>query len=181
MGELKIRVVRRGFLRYLSMLGCTGIMGILTSCRHEKKRLANERSVMIGGPKGELSFIPDRLRIAPGETVTWVLRSGGHTVTAYHPQTHSLYHARIPEAAKPWSSELLIQQGALFEWQFEIEGVYNYFCRPHESVGMIGAIIVGRNVDGPALRLPQPELPPLARTKLSELVEWAKKAQSPQN
>ncbi|MCI2429314.1 halocyanin [Candidatus Acetothermia bacterium] len=162
--------------RVLSALG-TGAFagalgGLLTGCKHEK--FSAQRVIQIGGPKGEMVFIPDRLKIKPGETVTWVLQSGGHTVTAYHPKNHSAYQARIPNEAEPWDSDLLVEKGATFAWTFDREGVYNYFCRPHESVGMVGAILVGRPLDGPGLALPQAELPALARKKFEELIAWAK-------
>jgi plastocyanin len=165
---------RRVFLRSLSLLGLAGIAGVLTSCKREKTARGSKPIVLLGGEKGELTFAPDRLHILVGDTVTWVVRSGGHTVTAYHPQNHSSYLSRIPERAKPWDSELLIEQGAHFLWTFETEGVYNYFCRPHESVAMVGAIVVGKALDGPGLLPPQPELPLLARRRLTELINWTK-------
>ncbi len=167
---------RRGFLKGLGLLSIAALAGSLMGCRHEELLGLKVKTprIIVGGPKGELVFIPDRLRIQPGERVTWVLQSGGHTVTAYHPMNHSEYKARIPERAKPWDSDLLVQKDASFSWIFTAEGVYNYFCRPHESVGMVGAIVVGRAVDGPGLAPPQAELPELARRKLEELIAWAK-------
>ncbi len=162
--------------RVLSALGTVAVAGavggLLAGCKHEK--LSAQRVIQIGGPRGEFVFVPDRLRIRLGETVTWIVQSGGHTVTAYHPTNHSAYQSRIPLDAEPWDSELLLEKGATFSWTFDREGVYNYFCRPHESLGMAGAIIVGRALDGPGLALPQAELPALARKKLEELIAWAK-------
>jgi plastocyanin len=166
---------RRSFLRSIGGLSLAGLAGLLSSCQHEKTNLAKKPVIAVGGAKGELIFVPDRLRIAVGATVTWVLQSGGHTVTAYHPLNHTSYPARIPEDAPPWDTDLLIQKGTLFTGQFPIEGVYNYFCRPHESVGMVGAIVVGQALDGPGLAPPQEVLPPLARHRLAELLDWAKK------
>lgn len=167
---------RRRLLRGLGVLSTAVLISALVGCRHTVG--ANGRSprhiIQIGGPKGEMVFIPDRLKIKPGETVTWVLQSGGHTVTAYHPKNHSAYQVRIPNEAEPWDSELLLEKGATFAWTFDKEGIYNYFCRPHESIGMVGAILVGRPLDGPGLALPQAELPALARKKLEELIAWAK-------
>jgi hypothetical protein len=102
------------------------------------------------------------------------LQSGGHTVTAYHPKNHSAYRSRIPLGAEPWDSDLLVEKGALFSWTFTREGVYNYFCRPHESLGMVGAIVVGKAVDGPGLAPPQADLPLAAQKRLEELIAWAK-------
>ncbi len=163
---------RRGFLRSLGVLSTVVLGSSLLGCKHEK--LSAGRFIQIGGPKGEFVFTPDRLRIQVGETITWILQSGGHTVTAYHPKNHSAYPVRIPSEAEPWDSGLLVQKGATFSWVFDREGVYNYFCRPHESIGMVGAIVVGRPLEGPGLAPPQAELPIAARKKLEELIAWAK-------
>ncbi|MFN4218827.1 MAG: plastocyanin/azurin family copper-binding protein [Candidatus Bipolaricaulia bacterium] len=167
---------RREFLRSLGVLSATALSGALAGCKHTggAKRAVSARIIQIGGAKGEPIFVPDRLKIRSGETVTWVLQSGGHTVTAYHPKNHSAYRSRIPADAEPWDSGLLTEQGVMFEWTFPQEGVYNYFCRPHESVGMVGAIVVGRALDGPGLAPPQEDLPIAARKKLEELIAWAK-------
>ncbi len=143
-------------------------------CKHEKTSAGKTPIVALGGPKGEWEFFPDRLRIQPGQTVTFVLQSGGHSATAYHPKNNNRYNSRIPEGAEPWDTDLLVQKGTPFSWTFQAEGVYHYFCRPHESVGMVGAIVVGKPLDGPGLALPQADLPPLAKAKLAELIDWAK-------
>ena len=164
---------RRAFLKGLGFLSAFGLALPLLGCQHEKfdKGLA----VALGGPKGELAFIPDRLRIKPRDTVTWVLQSAGHTATAYHPATNNAFPLRIPEGAAPFDSPLLFEQGKTFQWTFEQEGVYNYYCRPHEGSGMVGIVVVGNSLDGPGLALPQPELSKAAQNKLAELIAWAKK------
>jgi len=87
-------------------------------------------------------FDPVGLLIKPGQTVRWVCVENVHTVTAYHPSNgkHSL---RIPEKAAPWDSGF-IKPGEKFEHTFTEEGVYDYFCLPHEGAGMVGRIIVGK-------------------------------------
>ena len=87
-------------------------------------------------------FDPIGLWIAPGQTVRWILHHDVHTTSAYHPKNdqHSL---RIPEAAEPWDSGFLMKVGTSFDMTFTIEGVYDYYCLPHEAAGMVGRIIVG--------------------------------------
>jgi plastocyanin len=112
-------------------------------------RLRAARAVeirMVSSPRGEhVSFDPIGVRIEPGQSVRWIMASPGnpHTTTAYHPKNanHSL---RIPEAAVPWDSGFLVQPGAVFDVTLTIEGVYDYFCLPHEAAGMVGRIVVGR-------------------------------------
>jgi plastocyanin len=101
---------------------------------------------MLSTPRGEEAwFDPIGLRIEPGQTVRWIMASPGnpHTTTAYHPKNanHSL---RIPEAAAPWDSGFLVTPAATFDVTLTVEGVYDYFCLPHEAAGMVGRIVVGR-------------------------------------
>jgi len=88
-------------------------------------------------------FDPIGLWLPPGQTVRWVVAANVHTTTAYHPKNanHSL---RIPEGATPWDSGYLVQPGAHFEVTLTVEGVYDYFCLPHEAAGMVGRIVVGQ-------------------------------------
>jgi hypothetical protein len=66
-----------------------------------------------------------------------------NTSTAYHPDNdgHAL---RIPEAAESWDSGYLVEPGDQFEVTLTVEGVYDYFCTPHEMAVMVGRIIVDR-------------------------------------
>jgi hypothetical protein len=65
-----------------------------------------------------------------------------HTTSAYSPKNgnHSL---RIPKEAQPWASDFLLP-GQRFEVRLTTEGVYDYYCAPHEMAGMVGRLIVGR-------------------------------------
>jgi plastocyanin len=91
----------------------------------------------------EVWFDPVGLWVKPGQTVRWVLHHDVHTTTAYHPANdgHAL---RIPEGARPWNSGFLVKPGAHFDVTLTVEGVYDYFCMPHEAAGMVGRIVVGR-------------------------------------
>ncbi len=88
-------------------------------------------------------FDPVGIHINPGQTVRWIVGQNVHTTTAYHPRNgnHSL---RIPETAVPWDSGYLVNPGDHFEVKLDVEGVYDYFCIPHEMSGMVGRIIVGK-------------------------------------
>jgi len=112
---------------------------------------------------------PHLVWIESGGTVTWELDSGSHDVTAYHPDNEK--PLRIPEAADSWSAELLSDDGATFERTFETDGVYDYFCTPHEAVGMVGTVIVGDpDAHGqPGLDEPDTALPEGARSELADL------------
>jgi plastocyanin len=103
-------------------------------------------------------FDPVGLLIEPGTTVTFVNASGSHSAEAYHPENGDK-PLRIPEDASPWGSELYSEEGATFEHTFEVPGVHDYYCLPHESLGMVARIVVGSPQGGPATEPPE-DLPP---------------------
>ncbi|WP_121743658.1 plastocyanin/azurin family copper-binding protein [Natronorubrum halophilum] len=119
-------------------------------------------------------FEPHVAEIEPGETITWTLESGSHTTTAYAPANDK--PQRIPDDAKAWDSGEVDDQGATFEHTFETEGVYDYYCRPHENTGMLGCVVVGdpRLDDQPGMAEPQSELPDGTHEKIRELNEMVR-------
>jgi plastocyanin len=102
----------------------------------------------------DLVFDPEDLTIAPGDTVVWDnVGSIGHSVTAYEDDIpgDAEYFASggfdAEQAARsaytvgdPDSGD--IAGGETYEHTFEVEGTYEYFCIPHETVGMLGTIEV---------------------------------------
>lgn len=125
---------------------------------------------------GEDHFSPHVARVETGGTVSWVLESGSHTATAYHPENDQ--PQLVPDGAVAWDSGTLSEEGETFEHTFETEGVYHYYCEPHESGGMIGSIIVGEpEAHGqPALEDPPEDKPDRVREKIVELNEMCNEA-----
>jgi plastocyanin len=74
-------------------------------------------------------FEPANITIEPGTTVTWV-QSGDnpHTTTSYD----GLWDSGMIEGGS----------GGTFSFTFEEPGTFDYFCIPHESLGMIGSVTV---------------------------------------
>ncbi len=100
----------------------------------------------------DAEFDPPGLFVEPGAVVAWVWPERTrtpHTTTAYHP-VHDR-PLRIPLGVGPWDSGDLREAGSAFELALHEPGVYDYFCRHHESAGMVGRIIV-RDPSGPALQ-----------------------------
>lgn len=125
-----------------------------------------------GRPDGShVWFDPVGVHVEPGTTLRWTNRDAGnsHTVTAYHPALFDR-PLRIPEGAEPWDSGYLLPDES-FAVTLTLEGVYDYYCLPHEHAGMVGRIVVGTPPAGePEMRsgaMPLPEialanLPPVA-------------------
>jgi plastocyanin len=96
-----------------------------------------------------VQFDPVGIRVRPGTTVRWTNGDAGnsHTATAYHPAYFDRPR-RIPPAAQPWDSDYLLPDES-FAVTFAVEGVYDYYCVPHEHAGMVGRLIVGEpDADG---------------------------------
>jgi plastocyanin len=98
-------------------------------------------------------FDPIGIRIEPGQTIRWINLDLGnsHTVTAYHPNNFER-PLRIPEGAQSWHSDYLLPNES-FAVTLTVEGVYDFYCVPHEHAGMVGRIIVGRPDVSSASRL----------------------------
>ncbi|AGN00670.1 halocyanin hcpB [Salinarchaeum sp. Harcht-Bsk1] len=95
----------------------------------------SEVSVTVGadGNGGTFAFDPPALRISPGTTVTFEWVS----------DTHNVIVESQPEGAGWEGHEPIEDTGFSFTHTFETEGTYTYFCEPHLSLGMKGAIVVG--------------------------------------
>ena len=76
-------------------------------------------------------FSPLFMFIDPGDTVSWV-KMVGHDAQAI-PEL-------VPEGAELWH----LGMGVNGNVTFDVEGVYIYKCTPHYSLGMAGAIVVGK-------------------------------------
>lgn len=114
-------------------------------------------------------FDPKGIVVVPGTTVRFINESGSHGSTAYHPDADG-QPLRIPDAAEPWDSPIYTESDRRFEVTLEVEGVYDYYCPPHESMGMVGRIIVGDPQDGPGTSPPE-QLPPGAEESLPSVTE----------
>jgi halocyanin-like protein len=82
------------------------------------------------GNNGNFAYAPAAIVVDSGTTVTWEWtgQGGQHNVVA--------------ESGGDFESELVGQEGTTFEQTFDSTGVVTYFCTPHKSLGMKGAVIV---------------------------------------
>lgn len=121
-------------------------------------------------------FEPHVVHVEVGGTVTWTNKGGNHSATAYHPDNDQ--PRRIPDAADSWDSRVFFGEGDTFEHTFEEPGVYDYYCTPHELVGMIGTVVVGTPdpADQPGLAPPSDDRSKPAATKIESLNETVRSA-----
>jgi len=87
-------------------------------------------------------FEPASVTIAKGGTVTWKNTSSTqHTSTDDPSKAANKADAALPSGAQPWDSGM-VDAGKTFSHTFDVAGTYKYFCIPHESVGMLGTVVV---------------------------------------
>ncbi len=168
------KITRRGFAASVAVAAATGATGCLSEAEGDDGDEGPDAEVeMRTYPNQE--YDPDFVRVPVGGTVRWTNHSGSHDVTAYHPDNCGR-PLRIPEEAEPWASSVMSAVGDEFEHRFEVEGVYDYLdtqtvCVEHETVGMVGRVVVGEPElgDQPAMEPPSDEVPRTAATKIEEL------------
>ena len=142
---------RRDFLRTAG--GMAGAAAATTAASGSAVAAAENGTTHTVEITDGLAFEPESLTVAPGDTVVFEnVGNAGHSVTAYADD--------IPEEADYWASGGfddeqaardgwdannggVFYQGESWEHTFETEGVYRYFCTPHRSLGMKGAVVVG--------------------------------------
>lgn len=132
-------LTRRRFIR--SGGGLAAAIVVSTAVQAESPVEVSMRSSADGS---RVWFDPAGILISPGQTVRWTNRDAAntHTTTAYDPRNFD-HPRRIPPGARAWNSGYLLP-GESFAVTLEVEGVYDYFCIPHEMAGMVGRIVVGR-------------------------------------
>ena len=75
-----------------------------------------------------------------------------------------------PSGAYKKVSELVKLPNETFSVTLTVEGVYDYFCIPHEHAGMVGRIIVGRPA-GPRVQPLEGAVPEPARRAFPSIEE----------
>ncbi|ELZ91733.1 halocyanin precursor-like protein [Haloferax mucosum ATCC BAA-1512] len=107
---------------------------------YEDLRGESEVTIEVGaaGNGGDLAFAPAGIWIDPGTTVTWEWtgNGGGHNI-------------KMEEGpASLDSGPAVAEAGTTYEYTFEEAdaGISKYYCSPHQSLGMLGAVAVGGDV-----------------------------------
>jgi plastocyanin len=129
--------------RHILQAGGALLAGLAWS-RHPHAAEAVEIRMQGNTDGSHVWFDPIGIRIEPGQTIRWINLDPGnsHTATAYHPK-NSERPLRIPEGAQSWNSDYLLPNES-FAVTLTVEGVYDFYCVPHEHAGMVGRIIVGQ-------------------------------------
>jgi len=119
---------------------------------------------------GQFVFSPAVVWVESGATVTFEDVSGSHSVTAYHSENDK--PGRTPPGVEPFDSGVM-EEGDSFEHTFETSGTHNYFCSPHEGLGMVGLVVVDAPQGGPGTTAPDSLESTSAARNISRLLDLA--------
>ncbi len=84
--------------------------------------------------KETMVFSPKIVKIDIGDTVFWKASDKGHNV-------EFISKGGVPSGVEKFKSK--VSKDA--EYNFEVPGIYAYWCTPHKSMGMIGFVVVGND------------------------------------
>jgi pseudoazurin len=87
------------------------------------------------GAEGAMVFEPAFVKVAPGDTITFIPTDKGHNVETIK--------GMIPEGAEAFKSKI----NENYKVTFDKPGAYGVKCTPHVGMGMVGVVVVG---DAPA-------------------------------
>lgn len=106
----------------------------------EDLRGSDEVTVQVGasGNSGNLAFSPAGIWIDPGTTVVWQWTGEG-----------GQHNVESVDGPASFQSDLVGEEGFTFEHTFgeSAAGMTTYQCNPHASLGMLGGVAVGGDVE----------------------------------
>ena len=104
------------------------VMQVLCGDLILEENVSKEHTVTVDGTN--LRFYPDSLTINEGDTVKFMW--GGEILPHNSVEENGVFDSGEPEREVDYS----------YTFGFEEAGSYNYFCEPHQAVGMDGVITV---------------------------------------
>lgn len=123
---------------HLALLGGTAMASVMggpaLAGSHSEGPTTHEVLMLNAHPENRRErqvFVPDLLRIKPGDTVRFVAEDRGHN--------SAVNEDMIPEGGATWDGR--INQDV--EVTIDVEGAYGYECTPHATAGMVGLILCG--------------------------------------
>ena len=85
------------------------------------------------GANGSMVFEPALVKVAPGDSVTFIAVDKGHNA--------EVISTMLPAGAATFKGKM----SQNLTVKFTKPGVYGYKCLPHYGLGMVGAVIVGNS------------------------------------
>jgi len=135
---------RRGFLRTATgaaAVGATGTASAQETTEDGGGGGGGTEEVTVG-PGGNLSYDPAELTIQPGTTVVWTWDSDNHNVVPNAQPDDADWGGTEGGDSQTYNT------GHEYEYTFDVEGDYEYYCTPHRQAGMTGTITVTTDTGG---------------------------------
>lgn len=124
-------------------------VGDATASRDQQPRQGITHVVRMTGNATAYRFEPDSLNVQQGDSVQFLMVSGGPHNVAFNPGTLSdeakaAFTKAMPEQVATVSGKFLMRAGETYTVSFgEIPvGVYRFFCTPHLAMEQLGVIVV---------------------------------------
>ena len=115
------------------------------------------------GAAGAMVYEPAMIKIAPGDTVTFVPTNPSHNAESIP--------AMMPAGATPFKGKLNQKTTV----KFDKPGVYGVKCLPHYAMGMVALVQVGSSSPNLAqAKAEAAKLPGLAKKRMAPLIAGAK-------
>lgn len=114
------------------------IAGATAMAVNQPAYAAQTTEVKMGADSGLLVFVPAKVSICSGDTVTWINnKAGPHNVVF----DEDAIPAGVDQEAISMSDQLG-EEGDTFSMKFEKVGSYDYYCEPHRGAGMQAKLVV---------------------------------------
>jgi pseudoazurin len=130
-----------------------GAAVLAVSCGMAASAADFEVHMLNKGKDGVMVFEPGAVKIAAGDTVTFIPTDKSHNAETVKDM--------LPEGAKPFKGKM----NETIKVTFDVPGAYAVKCMPHVGMGMIGLVVVGdapTNLEG----IKTGKLPKKARERL---------------
>jgi len=127
--------------RRAAMKRAAGMAAGLSAATVMKPAYAAEtKEVKMGSDSGLLAFVPQKIKICKGDTITWIMNKAG-------PHNVVFDEDAIPagvdfEKISMVDGEQIGDEGETFSRTFDTVGDYAYYCEPHRGAGMNGMVTV---------------------------------------
>ncbi|MBY5494338.1 pseudoazurin [Rhizobium ruizarguesonis] len=114
-----------------SKFGLIAVAAVLVASAAPSMAADHQIQLLNKGADGVMVFEPGFVKIAPGDTVTFVPTDKSHNVETYK--------GLIPDGAAQFKSK----PNEEFQTKFDVPGAYVVKCTPHAGMGMVALIQVG--------------------------------------
>lgn len=112
--------------------------GLTASAVSNPAYAAETKEVKMGSDSGLLAFVPNKITICKGDSITWINNKGG-------PHNVVFDEEAIPAGVDYEAISQFDQMGEedeTFTMKFDTAGDYAYYCEPHRGAGMNANLIV---------------------------------------